>query len=101
MARYVLVVYQIPFLNLDNEVIPILLSAVDDSNEVPHEKNICADDKKNILIYIDSNDGDFDFQELPQKNGKQQQVHFSGVFEGHKRYVVHCKKCGGPLLTDI
>ena len=43
-----------PFLNLDDEVIPILLSAVDDSNEVPpREKNICADD--------------FDFQELPQK----------------------------------
>ena len=21
---------------------------------------------------------------------------FSGVFEGHKRYVVHCRKRGGP-----
>ena len=67
MAKYFLVYTKTPFLNLDDEVIPILLSAVDDSNEVSREKNIGADDETYNNDSIDSNDGDFDFQELQQK----------------------------------
>ena len=97
-----------PFLNLDDEIIPILLSAVDDSNEVPREKNICADDETYNNDSIDSNDGDFDFQELPQK--KKWKATTSTLFREYLKdikdmsYIVENEEVlteALSLLTDI